>query len=135
MAFEYIFLFFDQIGHYWMPKRLSSKNSDQLPILNRLTDIFVVGKFDYGVMVRYQNLMRTPELFRAPLGPGTTYPLNPLLAGPVYKHWNACANKTAVSVSSLIKIQPKLYKNNFFKKLIKIVKRTFIQISDLAEKF
>ena len=29
-------------------------------------------------MVRYQNLTRKPELFRAPLGPGTMYPLNPL---------------------------------------------------------
>ena len=36
-------------------------------------------------MVRYQNLTRKPELFRAPLGPdpGTMYPLNPPLAGPV----------------------------------------------------
>ena len=33
-------------------------------------------------MVRYQNLTRKPELFRAPLGPGTMYPLNPPLAGP-----------------------------------------------------
>ena len=34
-------------------------------------------------MVRYQNLTRKPELFRAPLssGPGTMYPLNPPLAG------------------------------------------------------
>ena len=45
---------------------LCSKNSDQLPVLNRLTDILAVGKFDYDVMVRYQNLMRKPELFRAP---------------------------------------------------------------------
>ena len=42
-------------------------------------------------MVRYQNLTRKPELFRAPsarapLGPGTVYPLNPPLAGPA---WNA----------------------------------------------
>ena len=29
-------------------------------------------------MVPYQNLTRKPELFRAPLGPGTMYPLNPL---------------------------------------------------------
>ena len=29
-----------------------------------LTDIFAVGKFDYGVIVRYQNLTRKPELFR-----------------------------------------------------------------------
>ena len=46
-------------------------------MLNKLTDIFAVGKFDYGVMVRYQNLTRKPELFRAPLGPGpgTMYPV------------------------------------------------------------
>ena len=56
--------------------------------MNRLTDIFAVGKFDYGVMVRYQNLTRKPELFRAPLGPGpgTMYPLNPPLAGPECIH-------------------------------------------------
>ena len=29
-------------------------------------------------MVRYQKLTRKPELFRAPLGTGTMYPLNPL---------------------------------------------------------
>ena len=41
-------------------------------------------------MVRYQNLTRKPELFRAPLGPGpgTMYPLNPPLAGPGAK-WSA----------------------------------------------
>ena len=44
---------------------MCSKNSDQLSIVNRLTDIFAVGKFDYGDMVRYQNLTRKPELFRA----------------------------------------------------------------------
>ena len=68
-----------------MPKGCVAKIRDQLPVLNRLTDIFAVGKFDYGVMVRYQNLTRKPELFRAPLGqgPGTMYPLNPPLAGPV----------------------------------------------------
>ena len=67
-----------------MPQRLCSKKSDQLPVLNRLTDIFAEGKFDYGVIVRYQNLTRKPELFWAPLGPGpgTMYPLNPPLAGP-----------------------------------------------------
>ena len=67
-----------------MPKRLCSKNSEQLPVPNRLTDIFAVGKFDQGVMVRYQNLPRKPELFWAPLGPGlgTMYPLNPPLTGP-----------------------------------------------------
>ena len=44
-----------------------------------MIDIFAVGKFDYGVMVRYQNLTRKPELFRAPLGPGpgTMYPPEP----------------------------------------------------------
>ena len=65
-ASEYIFLFFNQIGHYWMPKRLCCKNSYQLPVLNWLTDIFAEGKFDYDAMVRYQNLTRKPELFRAP---------------------------------------------------------------------
>ena len=66
MAFDTFSSFFNQIGHCWMPWSLCSKNSDQLPVLNRLTDIFAVGKFDYGVMVRYQNLTRKPELFRAP---------------------------------------------------------------------
>ena len=51
-----------------------------------LTDLFGVGKFDYGVTMQYQNLTRKPELFRAPLGPGpgAMYPLNPPLAGPAY---------------------------------------------------
>ena len=49
-----------------MPQRLCSKNSDQLPVPNRLTDIFAVDKFDYGVMVQYQNLTQKPELLRAP---------------------------------------------------------------------
>ena len=66
MAFDTLFSFFNQIGHYWMLQRLCSENSDQLPVLNRLTDIFAVGKFDYGVMVRYQNLTRKPELLWAP---------------------------------------------------------------------
>ena len=59
---------------------MCSKNSDQLPVLNRLTDIFALGKFDYGAMVRYQNLTRKPEHLRAPWaraplgpGPGTMY--------------------------------------------------------------
>ena len=82
MAFNSISSFFNQIGHYWMPLRLCSKNSNQLPVVNRLTGIFAVGKFDYGVMVRYKNLTRKPKLFRAPLGPDTMYPLNPPLAGP-----------------------------------------------------
>ena len=30
-----------------------------------------------------KNLTRKPELFQAPLGPGTMYPLNPPLVGPV----------------------------------------------------
>ena len=72
---------------------LCSKNSDQLPVLNtviRLIDIFAVGKFDYGVMERCQNLTRRRELSRAPLaraplgpGLGAMYPLNLPLAGPV----------------------------------------------------
>ena len=32
-----------------------------------------------------QNLMRQPQLFRAPLDPGTMYPLNPPPVGPA--HW------------------------------------------------
>ena len=85
MAFDTFSSFFNQIGHYWMPYRLCSKNSDQLSVLNRLTNIFAVSKFDYGGMVRFQNLRRKPEFFRAPsarpplrVGPGTMYPLNPL---------------------------------------------------------
>ena len=66
MAFDTVSSFLNQIGHYWMAYRLSSKNSDQLSVLNRLTDIFAVGKFVYGVVVRYQNLTRKPELLRAP---------------------------------------------------------------------
>ena len=62
MAFDTFSSFFNQIDHYWM---LCCKNSDQLPVLNSLTDIFAVGKFDYSAMVRYQNLTRKPELFRA----------------------------------------------------------------------
>ena len=66
MAFDTFSFFLNQIGHHSLPYRLCNKNCDQLPILNRLTDIFAVGKFDYGaVMVRYQNLSRKPELFRA----------------------------------------------------------------------
>ena len=65
MAFDTFSSFFNQIGHY-MPYKLCSKNIDQLPVLNRLTDIFAVGKFDYGVMVRYQNLTRKPKLFNTP---------------------------------------------------------------------
>ena len=63
---------------------MCSKNSNQLPVVHRLTDVFAVGKFDYGVVVRYQNLTRKPELFRVPLGPvpGTMYPPNPRLADP-----------------------------------------------------
>ena len=64
-AFDTFCSFFNQIGDYWMPQGLCSKNSNQLPILNKLTDIFAVSKFDYGVMVQYQNLTRKPELFRA----------------------------------------------------------------------
>ena len=78
MAFDTFFSFSNQIGHYWMPQRLCSKNSDQLPVLNWLTDIFAVGKFDYGVMVRYQNLTRNlnssgPRV----LGPGYNLPPEP----------------------------------------------------------
>ena len=66
MAFDTFSSLFNQSGHYWMPQKLCSKNGDLLLVLNRLTDIFAVGKFVYGVMVRYQNLTQKPELFRAP---------------------------------------------------------------------
>ena len=79
MAFDTFSSFFNQIDHYWMPYRLCSKNSDQLPVLNRLTDTFAVGKFDYGVRVPYQNLMQKPELFRAPPRPGYNVPPQPPL--------------------------------------------------------
>ena len=92
MAFDTFSSFFKQIGHYWMPHRLRSKTSDQLSVLNRLTDIFAVGKFDYVVLVRYQNLTRKSELFRGPLSPGPPRPEpgydvhpEPPLAGPVHK--------------------------------------------------
>ena len=51
--------------------------------MNMLTDIFALGKFDYGVMVRYQNLTRKPELFRVPRIRCTL--LNPALADPANK--------------------------------------------------
>ena len=88
MAFGTFSSSFNQIGHYWLPYWMCRKNGDQLPVVNRLTDIFAVGKFDYGVMVRYQNLTQKPELFRAPLGlgPGTMYPLDPPLAGPAHRY-------------------------------------------------
>ena len=90
MAFDTVPSFLNQIGHYWMAYRLCSKNSDQLSVLNRLTDIFAVGKFVYGVMVRYQNLTRKPELLQSPLCPGlgTMYPLNPPLEGPAGRYWH-----------------------------------------------
>ena len=67
---------------------MCSKNGDQLPVVNRLTDIFAVGKFDYGAMVRYQNLTQKPELFRAPPRPGPGYdvPSGPPLAGPAHRY-------------------------------------------------
>ena len=34
---------------------LCSKNSDQLLMLDGLTDIFAVDKFDYGVTERYKT--------------------------------------------------------------------------------
>ena len=46
-------------------------------------------------MVRSKNLTRKPELFRAPLGLGTMYPLNPPLVGPAY-------NNTGVQQQSTI---------------------------------
>ena len=95
-GFWYIFLFFlIKSATIGFPKRLCSKNSDQLPVLKRLTNILAVGKFDYGVLVQYQNLTRKPELFQAPwarvpLGPdpGTMYPLSLPLAGPGWRWIN-----------------------------------------------
>ena len=53
-------------------------------------------------MMRYENLTRKPELFRAPVGPGpspgTMYPLDPPLTGPdresldTFEHFNAFLN-------------------------------------------
>ena len=65
-----------------MVQRLCNKNSDQLPVLNKLTDILAVGKFDCGVTVRYQILTRKSELFRAfsawaPPRPGPGYGVPP----------------------------------------------------------
>ena len=66
-GFWYIFLFcLIKSATIGCPKDCVAKNSDQLPVLNRLTDTFAVGKFDYDVMMRYQNLTWKPELFRAP---------------------------------------------------------------------
>ena len=45
---------------------LRARAKSQLPVLNRLTDIFAFGKFYYDVMVQYQNLTWKPELFQAP---------------------------------------------------------------------
>ena len=50
-------------------KAACSKNSDQLPIVKRLTDSFAVDKFDYGIMLRYQNLTQNLNSSR-PLEPG-----------------------------------------------------------------
>ena len=73
---------FDTFSSFFLSNRplldalkAGSTSSDQLLLLNRLNDIFAVGTFNYGVMVRYQNLTQKPELFRAPwarasLGPG-----------------------------------------------------------------
>ena len=68
-----------------MLERLCRKNSNQLPVLNRLTDIFAVGKFDYDVMVQYQNLMRKLELLWGPARPGYDVSPEPPLAGPAGK--------------------------------------------------
>ena len=68
-----------------MPERLRSKNSEQLLVLNRLTDIIAAGKFDHGVMMRYQNLTRKPELIR----PRCT-PLSQALGRPLYHSVAKC---------------------------------------------
>ena len=65
MAFDTFPLFLIKSATIGCPKD-RSKNSNQLPVLNRLLDIFAVDKFDYGVMVRYQNLIWKPVLFQAP---------------------------------------------------------------------
>ena len=59
-----------------MPLRLCSKNSDQLPVLNRLTDILTVGKFDHSVVVQYQNLTRKLNS-SGPLEPRPQYDVPP----------------------------------------------------------
>ena len=43
----------------------------------------------------------------------------------LYKHWNACVNKTLVSVPGLIKIQPKRYSKQFLRKTFQNSKRHF----------
>ena len=57
-------------------------------------------------MVRYQNLTRKPELFRAPLGPGpgTMYPLNHPLAGPAcfYCWCNYCYLLMLVHITKIL---------------------------------
>ena len=93
-----------------MPWKLCSKNRNQLPILNRLTDVFAAGKFGYGVMVQYQNLTRKPELFRAPwarapLGPGSGT-MYPPLAGPVRLSWNENCRKRQSSQFSKQSLSP-----------------------------
>ena len=65
MAFDTFSSFFFKSATIGYPKGCVAKIATDYNILNRLTDIFAVGKFDYGVMVRYQNLTRKPELFRA----------------------------------------------------------------------
>ena len=65
-GFWYIFLFFlIKLATLGCPKSCVAKIATNYQVVNRLTDIFAVGKFDYGVMLRYQNLTRKPELFRA----------------------------------------------------------------------
>ena len=71
---------------------VAKKNSDQLPVLNRLTDIFAVGKFDYGIMVLYQNFTRKSELIRAPLGPGYDVPPEP----PSQKPWSLAITSSEI---------------------------------------
>ena len=77
-SFWYIFFFFQSNRPLLDALRVCSKISDQLPVLNRLFDIFAVSKFGYGVMVRYQNLTQKPELFRVPWARARCTPWTPL---------------------------------------------------------
>ena len=66
MAFDTFSAFFlVQSATIGCPKSCVAKTATNYQV-NRLPDIFAIGKFDYGVMVRYQNLTRKPELFLAP---------------------------------------------------------------------
>ena len=95
--------------------------------MNRLTDIFAVGKFDYGVMVRYQNLTRKPELFQAPWaraplgpGPGTMYPVLKLQSfawGTLLQPWPNTFGMRMYFSEDYVIPSPKLNEDQIKKKL------------------